>query len=81
MIEHFHFNDDRYHHFYLASKGNQFKNKRVLIEAIYKKKHEKDKQQQLVKQAELRRQKNADTRKRKTDKKFVADETTVGGSK
>lgn len=32
---------DIYHHFYLASKGNLFKNKSVLIESIHKMKQEK----------------------------------------
>merc|ERR1712153_84052 len=32
---------DIYHHFYLAAKGNQYKNKTVLIEAIHKMKEEK----------------------------------------
>ena len=39
----------RYHHFYLAAKGNQYKNKKVLIEAIHVAKAEKlriDKQEQ-----------------------------------
>jgi large subunit ribosomal protein L19e len=44
-----------YRKFYLASKGNQFKNKTVLIEAIYKEK--------------ARRQKNQDMRKRKAEKR------------
>ena len=30
-----------YHKFYLASKGNQFKNRTVLIEAIFKEKTKK----------------------------------------
>ena len=40
---------NRYHHFYLAAKGNQYKNKKVLIEAIHVAKAEKlriDKQEQ-----------------------------------
>ena len=36
-----------YRKFYLASKGNQFKNKTVLIEAIYKEKTEKIKVEKL----------------------------------
>ena len=30
-----------YHKFYLASKGNQFKNKTVLVESIFKEKSKK----------------------------------------
>eukprot|EP00494_Astrolonche_serrata_P011249 UN11327 len=33
---------DIYHHFYLAAKGNQFKNKSVLIESIHKMKTRKN---------------------------------------
>jgi len=41
---------DIYHHFYLAAKGNQFKNKSVLVEGIHKMKHEKIRQKQLEEQ-------------------------------
>merc|ERR1712188_217237 len=41
---------DIYHHFYLASKGNLFKNKNVLIEAIHKMKQEKIREKQLEEQ-------------------------------
>ena len=39
---------DIYHHFYLASKGNLFKNKSVLIESIHKMKQEKIRENQLT---------------------------------
>jgi len=52
-----------YHKFYLASKGNQFKNRTVLIEAIFKEKTKKIEAQKLEAQQEARRQKNADLRR------------------
>lgn len=47
-----------YHHFYNASKGNQFKNKQVLVEAIHKMKLEKIREKELQEQREARRAKN-----------------------
>ena len=58
-----------YHKFYLASKGNQFKNRTVLIEAIFKEKAKKVETQKLEAQQDARRQKNLDTRKKRADKK------------
>jgi len=63
-----------YHEFYMASKGNQFKNKRVLIEAIHKSKTEKAKSTKLNQQQEARRQKNQDARKKKTSNKAGASQ-------
>merc|ERR1719182_1367585 len=51
---------DIYHHFYVASKGNQFKNKTVLVEAIHKMKQEKIREKQLEEQREARRVKAAE---------------------
>ena len=48
---------DIYHHFYLASKGNQFKNKTVLVEAIHKMKQEKLRQKQLDEVTEGKKEK------------------------
>merc|ERR1712093_921284 len=45
---------DIYHHFYLGSKGNQFKNKSVLVEAIHKMKQEKIRENELAAQKEAR---------------------------
>ena len=48
-----------YHKFYLASKGNQFKKKTVLIEAVFKEKIKKIEAEKLKAQQETRRQKRA----------------------
>merc|ERR1712178_640446 len=46
-----------YHQFYRNAKGNQFKNKRVLIEAIHKAKAEKLKAKAIQEQKEARMEK------------------------
>mmetsp|Transcript_2660 Transcript_2660/g.5968 ORF Transcript_2660/g.5968 Transcript_2660/m.5968 type:complete len:171 (+) Transcript_2660:80-592(+) len=47
-----------YNEFYLAAKGNQFKNKRVLVDAIHKAKNEAAREKALEEQQNARRQKN-----------------------
>merc|ERR1712083_788867 len=46
-----------YHFFYRTSKGNQYKNKRVLVEAIHKAKAEKVKAKAIQEQQEARKEK------------------------
>merc|ERR1719500_1529707 len=46
-----------YHKYYMLAKGNQFKNKRVLIEAIHKAKAERAKVKQVEEQQEAKRAK------------------------
>ena len=59
-----------YHHFYLASKGNLFKNKSVLIEAIHKMKQEKLREKQLSEQRDARRKKNAERKEKRINRKL-----------
>lgn len=61
---------DIYNHFYLASKGNQFKNKTVLIEAIHRMKQEKIREKQLAEQREARRLKNVVKKEKRVQKKL-----------
>lgn len=58
-----------YHEFYMLSKGNIFKNKKVLIEAIFKHKSEKIRTDNTEKENQERRQKNQEKRKRKLEKR------------
>merc|ERR1712147_505897 len=72
-------NKDIYHHFCLASKGNLFKNKNVLIEAIHKMKQEKIREKQLEEQREARKIKAAEKKGKRNHRKqvtmgIVADE-------
>lgn len=64
-----------YHTLYHSSKGNQFKNKRVLMEAIHEKKSETQRQKLLVEQAEARKLKAKVKADKKSKKDKVEEET------
>merc|ERR1712232_1160177 len=58
-----------YHFFYRKSKGNAYKNKRVLVEAIHKAKAEKLKHKALQEQQEARKEKAKLLKAKKAQKK------------
>ncbi|KAA8490961.1 60S ribosomal protein L19-2 [Porphyridium purpureum] len=61
-----------YHELYNRSKGNVFKNKRVLMEHIHEAKLEKSREENLLAQYEARRLKNKVTRERRSTRKDEA---------
>ena len=60
-----------YHHFYLGCKGNLFKNKTVLIEAIHKMKQEKILEKKAAEEQEARKLKAAEKKEKRNHRKAV----------
>merc|ERR1719224_107965 len=58
-----------YHSFYVKAKGNQFKNKRVIVEAIHKVKAERLKSKALEEQSAARKEKAKLQKEKKASKK------------
>jgi large subunit ribosomal protein L19e len=61
-----------YHRMYMAAKGNQYKNKNNLVEAIHKEKAEVKREAELEQQREALRAKNAVRKQKRLHRKAVA---------
>ena len=58
-----------YHKFYLLAKGNMYKNKKVLLEAIFKEKKEKIRNDEFEADQDRRRKHNLDKRSKKLERR------------
>eukprot|EP00178_Gracilaria_changii_P010773 TRINITY_DN31285_c0_g1_i1.p2 TRINITY_DN31285_c0_g1~~TRINITY_DN31285_c0_g1_i1.p2 ORF type:complete len:128 (+),score=35.39 TRINITY_DN31285_c0_g1_i1:167-550(+) len=58
-----------YHKFYMAAKGNIYKNKKVLVESIVRERNEKAREERLKKEGEKRRAANLAMRQKKAEQK------------
>eukprot|EP00745_Piridium_sociabile_P011182 TRINITY_DN180040_c0_g1_i1.p1 TRINITY_DN180040_c0_g1~~TRINITY_DN180040_c0_g1_i1.p1 ORF type:complete len:190 (-),score=34.34 TRINITY_DN180040_c0_g1_i1:226-795(-) len=67
-----------YHSFYMAAKGNQFKNKRVLVEAIHKAKTEKAKAKALEEQIAARKIKSQHAKEKRIKKNELKQQQVKG---
>ena len=68
-----------YHDFYLGSKGNQYKNKTVLIETIHKIKNEKVREEKIAKEQEEAKQKRIVVKERKQERRAARNNAEISG--